>query len=105
MSNAGKELCLRKEEVLIIGKHLCEVDISIMREFVIKQVEETEHHVSCYSSRLALWKHIKTTTSFVKILEYFLTSFLSLMIAVVQVLNDLLIFFPPGTRHHSAFGF
>jgi len=46
MSNAGKELCLRKEEVLIIGKHLCEVDISIMREFVIKQVEETEHHVS-----------------------------------------------------------
>ena len=81
MSNAGKrkkEPRLRKKEVLIIGKHLREVDISVMREFVIKQVEETEHHVSCYSSRLALWKHIKTTTSFVKILEYFLTKFCEL---------------------------
>ena len=58
-----------------IGKHLLEVDISIMREFVIKHVEETEHHVSCYPTRL---EHIKSTTDFAKILEYFLSKFCQL---------------------------
>ena len=57
---------------------MLEVDISIMREFVIKHVEETEHHVSCYSTRLELWEHIKSTTDFSKILEYFLSKFCQL---------------------------
>ena len=30
------------------------LDILIMKEFVIKQVDDTEHHVFCYPSRLAL---------------------------------------------------
>jgi len=61
-----------------IGKHLLEVDISIMREFVIKHVEETEHHVSCYPTRLALWENIKSTSDFAKVLEYFLSKFCQL---------------------------
>lgn len=40
-------------------KYLCEVNISIMSEFVYKQVEETEHHIACHPSHVALWELIK----------------------------------------------
>ena len=86
-------------EVLTIGKHLLEVNFSTMREFVIKQVEESEHHLSCYPSRPIPWEHVKSKTNFVKILEYFL-NFDSFMQAVAWVLNDLLVCFSAGARHH-----
>ena len=50
---------LRKKEVLFIGRHLKEVDLTTMELSVVQEVDSKELHVVCYPSRKELWIHLQ----------------------------------------------
>ena len=45
---------------MYIEERLKELDLEVMKAFVIKEVETVEQHISLYSKRLVLWHYIKT---------------------------------------------
>ena len=65
-----KKSKLRKKEVMYIEKRLKELDLEVMEVFVIKEVETVEQHISIYSTRLVLWRYMKTSLRLGKLLEF-----------------------------------
>ena len=65
---------LRKKEALFISNKLAEVDLSIMAAFVTKEVDMTEHHVTWYPTRKALWQYVKNE-GLEEVLQFLLSTF------------------------------
>ena len=68
---------LRKKEALFISSKLAEVNLSIMAAFVTKEVDTTEHHVTCYPTRKALWQYVKNKR-LEEVLQFLLSTFCQL---------------------------
>ena len=59
-----------QKEVMYIEKRLKELDLEVMKAFVIKEVETVKQHISLYSTRLVLWQYMKTSLRLGKLLEF-----------------------------------
>ena len=68
---------LRKKEALFISNKLAEVDLSIMAVFVVKEMDTTEHYVTCYSTCKALWQYVKNE-ELEEMLQFLLSTFCQL---------------------------
>ena len=78
-SSARKSTRLRKREIEFIGRKMLSIDLEIMGAFVIRQVNEVEHHMACtcYPLRKMLWTHLKEV-GIKQVVEYFLETFCQL---------------------------
>ena len=56
---------------------MAEVDLSIMAVFITKEVDTTEHHITCYPTRKALWQCVKNK-GLEEVLQFLLSTFCQL---------------------------
>ena len=68
---------LRKKEVLFISNKLAEVALSVMAAFVTKEVDTTEHHITCYPTCKAIWQYVKNE-GLEEVLQFLLSTFCQL---------------------------
>ena len=72
---------LKKGEVKYISERLREIDMEVMKAFVVKEVDTVEHHVVSYSSRQDLWLYMIGERRLYLLMDFLLMTFSDLFSA------------------------